>query len=77
MAFTHAYDQKGRRVRIPAHWLDHPKLCRGFTREPAPERASRTRKPRPEDRATETPAAGPVTGEPIEAPATGDAREGE
>lgn len=80
MAFTHAYDANGRRVRIPAHWLSHPVLSIGFTPEPAPEPVApkpRVPKPRPVVEAPKTPVAEPVTGEPIEAPATGDTREGE
>ena len=72
MAFTHAQDAHGRRVRIPAHWLTHPVLSRGFTPELAPEPA-----PARKLRAPKTPVAEPVTGEPIEAPATGDTEEGE
>lgn len=72
MAFTHALDAHGRRVRIPAHWLSHPVLSRGFTPEPAPD-AAPARKPR----APKTPVADVASGEPIEAPATGDTEEGE
>lgn len=80
MAFSHALDAHGRRVRIPAHWLTHPVLSVGFAPETTPEPVApmlRARKPKPVDPAPETPAAEPVTGEPIEAPATGDTREGE
>lgn len=80
MAFTHAYDAYGRRVRIPAHWLAHPVLSVGFTTEPAPEPEAakpRARKPKPVDPAPETPVADVASGEPIEAPAAGDTEEGE
>jgi hypothetical protein len=35
VGLTDAYDTRtGKRVQIPAHWLDHPVLSRGYSRTP-------------------------------------------
>lgn len=56
--FTNAYNSTtGEKVRIPAAWLDHPKLSKGFRKTPL-QKAADTKQA-----ATSQPAPAPATGD--------------
>lgn len=44
--FVWAYDRLGRKKRIPAHWLTHPRLKAGWTKTPS-QKAAETKKNAP------------------------------
>ncbi|WP_163540836.1 hypothetical protein [Occultella kanbiaonis] len=55
--FVDAYDTRtGAKRRVPAHWFDHPNLCKGLSKTPRQKAAERARATRPDAQKATPPA---------------------